>query len=478
MLFESVANIPGDHKKERLRIAIKDVFDLDTKDMVIFRQNDIFIKRWGGVPLIHPQLIEKIKEAISKESNQGDSVAIVSDCITISTEKLFKEFGIRTDDISAESKDKIRQRLKEQINLSSKDVVLFLNDKVVIRRFKLQISDDEQEKREQRYNGLPKDELLLLKDSIFESLEAEQEIVADITEQILTNELDFGRITHSHFSKNYIKIFQKRLFEFLKDNLSEEDMVLEGLANLILRESWILVHTKMALSILGLVGQKNPNAENFLKNYSGDIEVDNDRNKFKLPEILDKTGAKWNVPSIIGIVMQKQKMLDSVTAKIRSIDELKSHIEEMYAKMDELNEEVVQNEKESAAIDYESGDRVSIETAMNAEIKDLREMLKRCKEEDKKKIQAEISDKMLFLKKLVIKEDGLFTRKKRLEHQSKLIAGKIEKINFDITKMQKRCKEEEEKISQFLASQKGVDEKFDSLVEALATALMKRKTRI
>jgi len=478
MLIESVANIPGDHKKERLRIAIKDVFDLDSKDMVIFRQSSIFIKRWGGAPLIHPQLIEKIKEAISKESEQGDSVSIVSDCITISTEGLFKEFGISTDDLSNESKEKIRQRLKEQISISSKDVVLFLNDKVVIRRFKLQAGDEEQARREQRYNGLPKEELILLKKSIFESLEAEQEIVADITDHILEHELDFGRITHPYFAKNYIKIFQKQLFDFLKDNLSEEDMVLEGLANLILRESWILIHTKMALSILGLVGQKNPNAENFLKNYSGDIEVDNDRNKFKLPEILDKSGMKWNVPSIIGIVMQRQKMLDSATAKTHAIDEIKRNIEEMYSKMDELNEEAIQIEKEFSAIDYESGDKVSTETAINAEIKDLREMLKRCREEDKKKLQAEISDKMLFLKKLIIKEDGLFTRKKRLEHQSKLIATKTEKINFDITKMQKRCREEEEKIAQFLSSQKGVDEKFDSLVDALAAALMKRKTKI
>jgi hypothetical protein len=477
MLFESVSNIEGDHKKERLRVVIRDIFDLDSKDMVIFRQNDIFIKRWGGAPLIHPQLIEKIKEAISQESEQSDSVTIVNDCITISTEGLFEEFGIRANNISAESKEKIRQRLKEQISISSKDIVLFLNDKVVIRRFK-QSSEEERIKSEQRYNGLPKEELMLLKNSIFESVEAEQEIIAEITEQILQYELDFSRITHGYFLKNYIKIFQKQIFEFLRDNLSEEEMVLEGLANLLLRENWILVHTKMALAILTLVGQKNPNAENFLKNYSGDIEVDNDRNKFKLPEILDKTGTKWNVPSIIGIVMQRQKILDAVSAKRKGIDDIGASIEEMYSKMDELNEEMVHIEKEFNAIDCESGDRVGIETAINAEIKELREMLKRCREEDRKKIQAEISDKTLYIKKLVIKEDSLFTRKKRLEHQSKLISARIEKMNFDIIKLQKRHKEEEDKIVQFVSSQKGIDEKFDSLSEALTMALMKRKTKI
>jgi hypothetical protein len=105
-------------------------------------------------------------------------------------------------------------------------------------------------------------------------------------------------------------------------------------------------------------------------------------------------------------------------------------------------------------------------------------MLRRCKEEDAKKIQAEISDKMLTLKKLVIKDDALFTKKKRLEHQSKLIATKIEKINFEIAKLQKKYKEEEEKVAQFLSSQQGVDEKFNILSEALTLALMKRKIKI
>jgi len=78
MLFESVVNISGDHKKERLRSAIKKAFDLDSKDLVIFKNNDIFIKRWGGVPLIHPGLIQKIKEAIHETTDNGGEIKIVT----------------------------------------------------------------------------------------------------------------------------------------------------------------------------------------------------------------------------------------------------------------------------------------------------------------------------------------------------------------------------------------------------------------
>jgi len=439
MLMESVRNMPGDHQKEKLRIAIKEVFDLDNKDVVIFRQNSIFIKRWGGAPILYHEIVEKIKDAISREKskeNGSSEISIISDCISISTDGLFKELGISASDLTTESKEKIKQKLKEQIMLSDKDVILFLNDKVVVRRFKLQEGDDS--KREKRYNGLPKEELVILKNSIFESQEAEQEIVSEITSQLLETELDFARITYGYFAKNYVKLFQKTIFNFLKENLSEEDIVLEGLANLILRENWILVHTKMAVSILDLVAVKNPNAEIFLKNYSGDIELDSERNKYQLPEILDRNGNKWNVPSIVGIVMQRKKLLDSYALKQKATEEIRAHIEELYAKIDELNEEGINISKEIESIKHESKERASIEAAINKEIKELREMLRRCKDEDAKKIQSEISDKTLFLKKLVIQEDGYFTKQKRLEHQQKNIAGKIEKINFDINKMQKK----------------------------------------
>lgn len=472
-LMNSVAAIREDHKKERLRLAIKTVFDLDSKDMVIFRQNEIFIKRFNGEALINYRVIDVIKEAVKATEHSPDS-HILSDTLTIS----LAEFGNDVFSIPEKAKDKIRQKLKEQIKLSDKDLILFLNDKVVIRRFKKRSDDSESSKREQRFNGLPKEELAVLKKSLFENEETEQAIVTDIIKTLLKGEFDFSRITHAFFTKNYVKIMQRAIFDFLKENLSEEDFVLDGLTNFILRDNWIIAHTTMAIHILELIGSKNANAENFLKYYSGDIEVDADRNKFKLPEIIDKNGMKWTLPATISVVMQRKKAIEQLAAKQKTIDDMKASIEELYSKMDELNEESIGIEKEFSELDRESKEKAGIEAAVNAEIRELKELLKRCKEEDKAKIQADMSDKTLYLKKLMIKEDTHFTRAKKLEHQNKTIATKIEKINFDIGKIQKRCKEEEEKLYQFSTSQQGSDEKYELLMEALAVALMKKKTRI
>ena len=77
-----------------------------------------------------------------------------------------------------------------------------------------------------------------------------------------------------------------------------------------MREHWILIHTKMASKILELIGQRNLNTENFLKKYSGEIEVDHEHDKYKQPDILDKSGIRWGVPSIVSVAMQEKKHLN------------------------------------------------------------------------------------------------------------------------------------------------------------------------
>ncbi len=482
MLFESVANVLNvNQKKERLRDAIKDVFDLEHKDIIIFKQNDIFIKRWGDIPLIPLKLIEKIKEVVLKELEEIESEEAAVLSVTINTQTLFQEFGMAPESLPSETKDKIKQRLKERIGLTEKDVVLFLNDKLVVKRFKQQqtsVVEDEEGRFDHKFTGLTKDDLIELKNATFENVAAEEEIVGEIVDKAIESELNFGKITHDFFIKNCVKILQKSIFDFLKTNLKEDSAKLEGLANLLLKEHWMLAHRRMAFSILGLMAQKNPVAESFIKKYSGDIEVDSGQ-RFKLPEILDKNGAKWNVSSIYGVATQRKKIVDSATFRQKSIENLKLTIEGLYAKIDELSDDAIQNEKDIVSIDEQIQDRINTEASLNAKIQELGVKLRSTKDEaEKMKIRTEVDEKTLFIKRLLIKGGNLTTGKKRLELLTKQIAAKKEKTHYDIPRMQKRCKEDEAEIIKFLASQKEIDEKYDTLVEALALALTKRRTQI
>ena len=276
MLLESISAIRELHKKERLRAIIKDVFELDNKDVVVFRHNEIFIKRFNGKFSIQPQVFEKIKEELAILFAGSESPIIINDTLTIPTDRLLSELGITIESLTVDEKESLKQKLKKHLGLCDKDLIIFLNDKVVIKKFKSPI-DETVVKRERRFNGLPKEELELLRSSIFESPEAEEQIFIDVLDGVLDLELNFGSITQEFFVKNYIKILQKAIFDFLNENLTEDSAALDGLSSLLLREHWILIHTKMASKILELIGQRNLNTENFLKKYSGEIGRDRGR---------------------------------------------------------------------------------------------------------------------------------------------------------------------------------------------------------
>ncbi|HRF57192.1 MAG TPA: hypothetical protein PLV58_07330, partial [Campylobacterales bacterium] len=203
-LLDSVSNMQSSTQKEYLRNTIKHVFDLESKDIIIFKQNEIFIKRWGGAPLIPPQLIDAIQEMFIEESKKNESSDSSTDNVNINTKGLFERFGIPLESLSPEIKERIKQRVKEQLKMSEKDVVLFLNDKMVIKKFKQSPEEEERIRREQIRSSLSKDKLSMLKRSIFENMEAEREIINGIAERILENELDFRIISHDYFTKNYI----------------------------------------------------------------------------------------------------------------------------------------------------------------------------------------------------------------------------------------------------------------------------------
>lgn len=478
-LLDSVSNMQSSTQKEYLRNTIKHVFDLESKDIIIFKQNEIFIKRWGGAPLIPPQLIDAIQEMFIEESKKNESSDSSTDNVNINTKGLFERFGIPLENLSPEIKERIKQRVKEQLKMSEKDVVLFLNDKMVIKKFKQSPEEEERIRREQIRSSLSKEKLSMLKRSIFENMEAEREIINGIAERILENELDFRIISHDYFTKNYIKVFQTNIVDFLKEYMEEEDVTLEVLASLLIKENWMLIHKKMALSIQELVTDKNPNAEAFLKKYSGEVEVDENRNKFRMPEIIDKSGAKWHLSTITSILMQRIKIHETTSSRQAFILTLIEQITELSHKIEGLNEEIGKVKKDLDVIETENRDVSKEEAQIEKELSDLKWAQNSCQNDDeRKKIQTDIREKTLTLKKVTVKEDALYENRKKLEIQNKLLSQDREKLKFDLSRLEKRRREEESKIAKFLASQKDLDEKFESMNDALAIALTKRGIKV
>ena len=481
MLLESVAAIRDDHKKERLRGVIKDVFELGDKDVVIFKQGEIFIKHFDQEATNQLQINKKVKDAIITLIEEKKYTE-AEDTTTIPLNGISESVGISISDLTPASKEDIKQKLKKQIGLADKDLVLFLNDKIIIKQVKQaeepEVTQKPTAKQQKKAVHVGHGEMSELRESIFESYEAEEEMIGEVIEQAAETEFDYSSFTYDQFVGSYEEKIKQAIMNFLNENLSEDAEKLEKLTAVLFKDYWLLVHTKLSFKMLDMVGRRERNVETFLRNYSGEIEVDSNKNKLKQPEILDQSGMRWNVPAIINVTMQRRKTLDTIDQKQKLVETIKGQVAHFYAEIDGANEELAKIREELAEATRIEEELTAMDNELNNDIQELREILKNTKEEYKEEVHTKIREKSITLKRLVIQEENAFANKKKLEQQLKITSQKTDKLKFEISKLQGRQKDEEERIKQFIKSFKEAEKKYDSLVEALALTLTKRKTKI
>ena len=66
---------------------------------------------------------------------------IINDTLTIPTDRLLLELGITIESVTVDEKETLKQKLKKHLGLCDKDPIIFLNDKVVIKKFKSPIDE-------------------------------------------------------------------------------------------------------------------------------------------------------------------------------------------------------------------------------------------------------------------------------------------------------------------------------------------------
>lgn len=456
--------------KELAKEAVKIIFELQEGDIVFFRDSKIIIKR------------TKIQAEIIHAENTSKPFVMVTtiqnNCIVFSAAEVLAETEYKDEPLTATLKEFIKNKLRNEVALKPKDVIVFMGDKVVVRRF-IEQAELCKEKLEQRYNGLPKEEVELIRKKTFQNIEAEQLVVTHAMDECTAGELSFGTISFSFYEKNYIKIIQKYLTKQLNEYAYEEEGVMIALSNMILREHWMFVHKFMADKLLDLLSKKDFNADKFIKSYSGDIAFESDNIKYRLPEIIDENGKKWNNVSIFSLIMQYKKSQESVEQKRQASIAIADKNSEVEIEILKLTEEATALETISEAIEKEIVTYFDEEKKTNDELKELRSRFKELTNAtERAKLQEEISSRMIMTKKLSIKQEEATGRKKRNENQIKQLTSRIDKLKLDIAQNLKKQKEEEEKVNSYIASLVDTNKKFETILKALALALMKKKVPI
>jgi len=459
--------------KEIVKNAVKTAFELNGKDLIFFRESKIFIKR------LKSQSNEAVSELKAVPATSVSSDVNISDnCIIVSAKEVLADTEHDGKELASEIKEYIRTKLRQEINLKQKDIIVFMGDKIVIRRF-AESSDDKEGKTEQRYNGLPKEELEVIRRKNFADEENERVVIKSVMDSLLSGELNFGVISFAYFEKNYVKTIQKGITSFLNDNLYEEEPVLLGLTNMLLRVHWNYAHKLMAEKLVELLEKKDTNAEKFLKTYSGDITLGSDNIRYKFPEIIDEKGKRWNAVSIYSLIMQYKKAQETIELKKKAFQIYMQKNETLEQEIEKIEQEGPDLQALSSALETELLSFFDEEKVLNEEIKTLRANMKdSVSESEKASLQNDISAKMMAIKKIAIRQDNANGKKKKIDSQLKLAGSKIEKLKHEIAQNIKKQKEEESKFNGFVMSLRDVNAKFGIVVNAIAATLMKKKTPV
>ncbi len=367
----------------------------------------------------------------------------------------------------------IKEALKKALELSDKDVIVFFNNKIVI---KLYIDVNQNIASERRFNGLPVEELKIIKDNLFPKDDTFQ-FIKKIIDNLLKSELDFTTIDNEFFEKNYIKIIQNAIIKNLRLRAVDyENFILEGFCNYLLREHFYIIHKIMAEYLVKLVVEKNIEAMNFIKYYSGSTIIV-DGIKYTQPSIADMNDNKWNVVTIQSLSTQRLKELALLFERREDvINKLKEDItlqEDLFMGLDiQIRELATQYEYQKSEI-----------AIFSADLKKKKLMFDSLKKEAKHGAEnsilaSKIDSIMAQINEISAKENELNDSNKKLELKLDELRKKQQIARDTSDGLRKVLDKELSLFDSLKKQQKGLLTQYSDMIDAVAKALTKKKIKV
>ncbi|NWF66810.1 MAG: hypothetical protein HXX81_05005 [Campylobacterales bacterium] len=358
--------------------------------------------------------------------------------------------------------DSLKVAIKTILDLDPRDVVLNLNDKILIKKF---IPVDTL--KERRFEGLPTNELELLKQKYLK-FDYIQSIKDNLTEKF-SNKLDFTIIDNRYFAKNVIEILTSVVCDSISKYINEDANVVKGLVNYIFRETFELMFLTIATKLCELLVLKDKNAENFVKFYSGDTIVE-DNKKITLPEIIDNKNNRLNHISIMQIATSRTQSLEKIKESNAIIDNFKKSITELEEKIAKHKETIQDFKNTIIEMVKNHKDNIDKEESLKLEILTLKENIKK---QDSKELQEQLSSVSLELRKIMRSGETFKDNKKEIEEKIELEENKIKSIENEIKNLTKKLELEEKRKENLVNLHKPLEEKYQIALKALSLTLPK-----
>lgn len=229
------------------------------------------------------------------------------------------------------NKELVRYTIIEAFELDIKDIVVIQEDKIIIKfmddNSTVEIQEEETGTIASRYNGINENDLKSFYDDIF--LTEEHEYFFDnVAEIFVRTHLLAKNINNKNYEENVFGIIQTIISNKLNSSFDSNKGFIKGFSGYIFRIHFKEVFDYISELMLIELSKSNSYIMEFLKYYSLRIVILNGK-KYKVPEIIETNGFKWNVASlmpVIKIYIKAAQIYDELDSKIQYINKkIKTH---------------------------------------------------------------------------------------------------------------------------------------------------------
>jgi len=446
-----------EENKSEIKVAFADFYAEHFRTMVLFRDKEQLVLRLMPYQLAPsmsrhlPNLIrwvEELKESIEKE---GDTLKLSG--------KLRRKINeeIADSDELVNKSEVIKLAIKTALGLSDEDIIVPMKRTILIHLASGEEGEDEAAQLDEKQL-----EALCKKTLTFEAIEL---IIEAMIEEALKTKLNFATLSQGQYEKSVLAVFKYGIADALTKNFKLPDAYVLALSTYLLRTHFSTIYLKFTEQLLRLLTQGDQAVKAFLSRYNGELIVENNL-RYKMPIIEGKEGRRWNT------------MMMSVIAKTwftnyDKFQEVTSQLERysyIYDNFSRLNEEVART-LEKCKIDASQINSKLIK--ISNEIQNCTTQLNVMKLEKKDiATQAAVAQKKSQFQNIY---QSFSKNLAELEQEYKTQNQERIKLKEQYKSAEQNIRGLEKQKRQLTAQLEQYEAGFSEMIEAVATALAKRK---
>jgi hypothetical protein len=372
--------------------------------------------------------------------------------------KSHKDELIKAYEKTTASTNEIREflkfNLKEQFDLTHRDIVLFLREKIFIREYTPpRVYPDGVDKR---FAGLDKEEVERLYEENFP--DGLEDKIVSIMPEVLAEKLNFSIIDNATFIRDFIPVFRSMIeIIILESGLDLDHITLEGLSGYVLRVNFDKILYLCAKNLFEHLERRDRNAELFIKYYTDDVIIDSKGKRIQKYAIVDSNGQKWNSTAILSIIIQNKESDKKIERQEQQILMVKDRFDK--AGNDLI---VAESRKDQTNAKFQE---------MVMEIKSLEMQTQSLNSRMSTKSKNEIENEKLALQR---KRLNLLDSKKSMQIKKDQVDREFRNKSTELTNWENRLRKEKQLLSQIKSSILTIKENYEMLLRALVITFMKR----